>query len=88
MMSDADKTRERTDVVEIRVRKFFTSDEGVNAAPAITIIMNGAPTSWPDVMDNLIAGAGNAVKGIPLDGVRPMTRAEVDDFLKDEDDAE
>jgi putative IMPACT (imprinted ancient) family translation regulator len=75
--------------IEIAVRLFFKSEDGVNITPKVTGVFDSEKIEADTLIKAFIKGAKEAIKGIekPLEcAVREMTAVEVKEFLEDEDD--
>lgn len=68
-------------ILEISVRAFYTSEEGVNAVPKTVVLVHSENQIKLDVV---AAALGKALEGAPLK-LREMTEEEIRQYLKDEE---
>lgn len=75
-------------VVEIRIRTFHTCSE-CDLAPAITFTLHAdmiGRNNWPELLTKAVDSLDASMNGAPATGLRPMTRDEVREYQKSEND--
>lgn len=72
---------------EITVKRFFTTEEGINLTPAATFVITDVDAD--EIARTIIAMSvrlDSLARKVPMPGIRLMTREEVAEFRRDEAD--